>query len=54
MWLGICAGAVYTLVAVGFNVVFVASETFNFAQPQYLVVGTFIAYTAVFTWKLSA
>jgi branched-chain amino acid transport system permease protein len=53
VWLGICTGAVYTLVAVGFNMVFVASGTFNFAQPQYLVVGTFIAYTAVFTWGLS-
>jgi branched-chain amino acid transport system permease protein len=53
VWLGICTGAVYTLVAVAFNMVFIASGTFNFAQPQYLVVGTFIAYTVVFTWGLS-
>jgi len=53
IWLGICTGAVYILVAVGFNMVFVASGTFNFAQPQYLVLGTFIAYTVVYTWHLS-
>jgi branched-chain amino acid transport system permease protein len=54
LWLGICIGCVYVLVATGFNLVFVASGTFNFAQPQFLVLGTFLAYAAVFTWHVSA
>ncbi|MGC0367479.1 branched-chain amino acid transport system permease protein [Rhodococcus sp. 27YEA15] len=53
LWLGICTGCVYVLVATGFNMVFVASGTFNFAQPQFLVLGTFLAYATVFTFGLS-
>jgi len=44
LWAGLASGAVYVLVALGFNVVFVASGTFNFAQPQYLILGTFLGY----------
>ena len=46
LWSGLTTGAIYALVAVGFNIVFVASGTFNFAQPQFLILGTFISYTA--------
>jgi branched-chain amino acid transport system permease protein len=54
LWLGLCTGCVYVLVATGFNMVFVASGSFNFAQPQFLVLGTFLAYASVFTWHVSA
>jgi branched-chain amino acid transport system permease protein len=53
LWNGICTGCVYVLVAIGFNIVYVASGTFNFAQPQYLVVGTFLSYVVSTTWGLS-
>lgn len=45
VWSGLSLGAIYVIVAVGFNIVFVASGTFNFAQPQYLMLGTFVAFS---------
>ena len=52
IWAGLAVGAIYVLVAVGFNIVFVVSGTFNFAQPQFLMVGAFISYTVVVSLKL--
>ena len=52
IWSGLAIGASYVLVAIGFNIVFVASGTFNFAQPQYLMIGAFIGYSVVVTWKM--
>lgn len=37
-------GAIYTLLALGFNVVFVSAGMFNFAQAQFMMVGTFVSY----------
>ncbi|EGD55970.1 branched-chain amino acid ABC transporter permease [Gordonia neofelifaecis] len=54
LWSGLALGAVYVLVAVGYNIVFVSSNTFNFAQAQLMMVGTFVAYTCLVTWKLPA
>ena len=34
------------------NIVFVSSNTFNFAQAQLMMVGTFVAYTGLVTLKL--
>jgi len=53
LWAGLSVGAIYILVAVGFNIVFVATGTLNFAQPQYMMLGTFLAYTVAVTWNLS-
>lgn len=52
IWDGLSLGAVYALVAVGYNIVFTASGTFNFAHAQLLMFGTFIAYwgLAVLRW----
>ncbi|TQF69258.1 branched-chain amino acid ABC transporter permease [Rhodococcus spelaei] len=52
LWSGLALGAVYTLVAIGYNIVFVSSNTFNFAQAQLMMVGTFVAYTGLVTLKL--
>jgi branched-chain amino acid transport system permease protein len=41
---GLSIGGLYALTAVGFNIVFVTSGLFNFAQAQFMMVGTFIAY----------
>lgn len=54
IWLGISTGAVLALVAIAFNIVYVASGTLNFAQPEFLVVGTFVSYmtTSTLKWPL--
>ncbi len=49
---GLALGAVYALVAIGYNIVFLSSNTFNFAQAQLIMVGTFVAYTGLVTWHL--
>ena len=38
--------------AIGYNIVFISSHTFNFAQAQLMMVGTFVAYTGLVTLKL--
>ncbi|MFA5608370.1 MAG: branched-chain amino acid ABC transporter permease [Leucobacter sp.] len=43
---GLSIGAIYAIVAIGYNIVFVASKVFNFAQAQFLMIGTFIALDA--------
>ncbi|QNG20152.1 branched-chain amino acid ABC transporter permease [Rhodococcus triatomae] len=54
VWTGLALGAVYALVAIGYNIVFVSSHTFNFAQAQLMMVGTFVAYTGLVTLRLPA
>jgi len=41
---GLSLGAVYTLVAIGYNIVFISSRVFNFAQAQFLMAGAFIGF----------
>lgn len=53
VWTGLSIGAIYVLVAIGFNIVFLASGTFNFAQPQYLMLGTFVAYAVAVSHGMS-
>jgi len=52
VWSGLALGAVYALVAIGYNIVFLSSNTFNFAQAQLMMVGTFVAYTGIVTLRL--
>lgn len=52
IWSGLALGAVYALVAIGYNIVFIASNTFNFAQAQLMMVGTFVVYTGLVTLDL--
>lgn len=42
---GLALGAVYALVALGFVVIYRASEVFNFAQGEFLTVGAFAMVT---------
>lgn len=51
---GLALGAVYALVATGYNVVFISSQSFNFAQAQLMMVGAFVAYAGLVTWELPA
>jgi branched-chain amino acid transport system permease protein len=52
IWGGLSLGAVYALIATGYNIVFTASETFNFAHAQLMMVGTFVAYWGLAVLKL--
>ena len=43
---GIAIGCVYALVALGFVLIYKATETVNFAQGELMMLGGFLAYTA--------
>lgn len=43
---GLALGSIYGLVALGFALVFKATEVFNFAQGMFVVVGAYLAVTA--------
>jgi branched-chain amino acid transport system permease protein len=45
IWAGLATGSVYALVAVAYNVVLLSTGVFNFAQAQFLMVGTLVAYS---------
>lgn len=52
LFTGLTVGAIYTLVAVGYNLVFVATSVFNFAQAQFVMLGTFVSYFIMVTLGL--
>ena len=52
IWGGLALGAIYAIVAIGYNIVFISSKTFNFAQAQLTMVGAFVAYSGLVTWDL--
>ncbi len=49
---GLASGAVYALVAIGYNIVFLSQKTFNFAQASLMMLGTFVAFVGVAVWGL--
>ena len=44
---GLALGSIYGLVALGFAIVFKATDVFNFAQGMFVVCGAFFAVTAI-------
>ena len=44
VWAGLSVGAVYALVALGYNIVYIGSGTLNFAHANLMVLGVFLAY----------
>lgn len=46
IWAGLSLGAIYAIVAIGYNIVYIASRVFNFAQAQFVMIGAFIALEA--------
>jgi branched-chain amino acid transport system permease protein len=52
IWTGLSVGAVYGLVALGYNIVFLASGVLNFANASLLMVGIFVTYWALVTEHL--
>lgn len=47
VWAGLATGAIYSFVAIGYNIVMLASGVFNFAQAQLVMLGTFMAYVGL-------
>lgn len=43
IWAGLSLGAIFAIVAIGYNIVYIASRVFNFAQAQFVMIGAFIA-----------
>ncbi len=49
---GLALGSIYGLVALGFAVVFKATEVFNFAQGMFVVCGAYLAVTGISSLQL--
>lgn len=49
---GLVVGCIYALVALGFNVIFNATDILNFAQGEFLLLGGFAFYTGTITLHL--
>jgi len=50
LFAGLALGARYSLVALGFVVIFRATGVINFAQGGFVALGAYVAYTAINTW----
>lgn len=44
VWAGLATGAVYALVGLTFTIVLAGSDVFNFAQPQFMMLGAFLGF----------
>jgi branched-chain amino acid transport system permease protein len=49
---GIAAGGIYALIALGIVVIFKASRTFNFAMGEMMMLSAYIFYTAAVTFSM--
>jgi branched-chain amino acid transport system permease protein len=52
LYSGLVVGAIYALVAIGYNVVLLASGVFNFAYGAIVMISTYMSFLAVVTWGL--
>lgn len=49
---GIAVGAIYALIAIGYNLIYATTRVLNFAQGEYLAIGALVGYTLQVTLKL--
>jgi branched-chain amino acid transport system permease protein len=49
---GLAWGSVYACIALGFVLIYKATDVFNFAQPELMMVGAYLAFTLVTMLKL--
>ncbi|XWX02443.1 branched-chain amino acid ABC transporter permease [Aggregatilineales bacterium SYSU G02658] len=49
---GLVVGAIYALIAIGYNLIYATTRVLNFAQGEYLAVGALLGYTFQVTLKL--
>jgi len=50
---GIALGCIYALIALGFSIIFKASQVINFAQGEFLLVGAFLTSIGISRWHLN-
>jgi branched-chain amino acid transport system permease protein len=50
---GAAAGCIYGLIALGFVLIYKATEVVNFAQGDIMMLGGFVAYTGIVDWGLN-
>ena len=50
---GAAAGCIYGLIALGFVLIYKATEMVNFAQGEIMMLGGFVAYSCVATWGMN-
>lgn len=53
LWAGLATGAIYALVAIGYNVVLLTTGVVNFAQAAMMVLGSYLAFQFAVAWGLS-
>ncbi len=49
---GIAIGAIYALIAIGYNLIYATTRVLNFAQGEYLAIGALVGYTLQVTFGL--
>ncbi|MFT4101687.1 MAG: branched-chain amino acid ABC transporter permease [Burkholderiaceae bacterium] len=49
---GVAIGCIYALIALGFVLIYKATEVVNFAQGDVMMLGAFVAFTFAELWKL--
>jgi len=49
---GVANGFIYSMIAIGFILIFKCSKIFNFAQPEITILGAYIIYAATVQFKL--
>ncbi|MFX3623062.1 MAG: branched-chain amino acid ABC transporter permease [Ectobacillus sp.] len=49
---GIVIGSIYALVALGFVLIYKSSDAINFAQGEFLLIGTYVCLTLVTTYNI--
>src|SRR5919202_6052474 len=50
---GAASGCIYGLIALGFVLIYKATEMVNFAQGEIMMLGGFAAYSLIATWDLN-
>ena len=50
--IGIAFGCIYALVALGFVLIYKATDVVNFAQGELMMIGAFVAYTFLISLKI--
>ena len=48
--IGLSQGCIYGLIAMGFVMIYKATEMVNFAQGDIMMLGSFMAFTLIVTW----
>ena len=52
-FIGLAIGCIYALIALGFAIIYRASDVINFAQGELLLVGAYVASYSMATWHLA-